>query len=206
MGVLRSSAGFAEAFGFAALVLADIWYLRPHSALWDLLPLGWVVVSIAAHRDTIASLGLGPGEFVAALRSWRIPLIGALIAAVVGCILAGSPGYLLSRGVLYFLWCFLQQFLLQNMIYRRLRQATSSFWSACILAGTLFASTHVPNPVLVPATLVWGIAAARLFEYRPSIIPLALFQTTLSALLLWLTPDDWSHQFRVGPGYWFESH
>jgi len=205
VGVLRSAAGLAEAFGFTAVVLADIWYLRPNSAWWDLLPLACVTVSMFAHRETLTSLGLSGAEFVAAVRSWRIPLIAAVIAAIAGCILEGRPWFLLFRGFLYFLWCVLQQFVLQNMIYRRVRDATGSVWSACVLAGILFAAAHVPNPVLVPATLLWGIAAARLFESRPSIIALALLQTTLSALLLWLTPDDWSHQFRIGPGYWYDA-
>jgi membrane protease YdiL (CAAX protease family) len=89
------------------------------------------------------------------------------------------------------------------MIYRRFRDAAGASWSASVLAGVLFGATHVPNPVLVPATLLWGAVSARMFEHRPAIVPIALLQTLLSALLLWLTPADWSHQFRVGPGYWY---
>ena len=81
--------------------------------------------------------------------------------------------------------------------------AAGASWSAWVLTGVLFGVTHVPNPVLMPATLVWGVVAARMFEHRPALIPIAMLQTLLSALLLWLTPADWSHQFRIGPGYWY---
>lgn len=192
-----------EAFGFTAVVLTDIWYLRPHSAWWDALPAAFAIVSCLAHRETFGSLGLSARELLAALRAWRFPLLAAACAAIGGCFLAGRPWYLLYRGSLYFLWCILQQFLLQNMIYRRLRDAAGASWSAWVLAGVLFAATHVPNPVLATATLVWGAVSSRMFEHRPALVPIALLQTLLSALLLWLTPTDWSHQFRVGPGYWY---
>jgi hypothetical protein len=124
-------------------------------------------------------------------------------AAITGCFIEGRPLHLLYRGSLYFLWCILQQFLIQNMVYRRLRDVAGPTWSNCISTGVLFSAAHVPNPVLVPATLVWGALSARMFEQRPNIVAIALLQTFLSALLLWLTPEDWSHQFRVGPGYWY---
>ena len=84
-----------------------------------------------------------------------------------------------------------------------MRDAAGASWSAWVLTGIFFGVTHVPNPVLAPATLVWGVVASRMFEHRPAIIPIAMLQTLLSALLLWLTPADWSHQFRIGPGYWY---
>ena len=121
---------------------------------------------------------------------------------MVGCLLKGDPLKLLFRGAVYFAWCVVQQLLLQNMIYRRVRSALGATPGAALLSGVLFAAAHLPNPVLVPATLVWGTIAARLFEWRPSIIAIALLQTLLSSLLFWLTPVAWHHQFRVGPGYW----
>jgi hypothetical protein len=202
VGALRSGLRLAEAFGFTAVVLIDIWFLRIRSAWWDALPAIFAIVSSIAHRETSRSLGLSVRELWGALRAWRAALLVGAVAAIAGCFLMGRPLYLLYRGGLYFLWCVLQQFLLQNMIYRRLRDAAGASWIACVIAGVLFGVTHVPNPVLVPATLAWGAVSARMFEHRPSIVALALLQTLLSALLLWLTPADLSHQFRVGPGYW----
>ena len=192
----------AEAFGFTAVVLIDIWFLRIRSAWWDALPAAIAFVSCVVHRETFGSLGLRMRELWGALRAWRVVLLVGAAAAIAGCFSTGRPLYLMYRGGLYFLWCVLQQFLLQNMIYRRLRDAVGASWITGVLAGVLFGVTHVPNPVLVPATLAWGAVSARMFEHRSSIVALALLQTMLSALLLWLAPTGLSRQFRVGPGYW----
>jgi hypothetical protein len=203
VGPLRKALPIAEAFGFTSVVLIDIWYLRPSSVWWDALPASFAIVSCIAHRETFRSLGLSARELLPALRAWGIPLLVGGAAAITGCFIEGRPRHLLYRGSLYFLWCILQQFLIQNMVYRRLRDVAGPTWSNCISTGVLFSAAHVPNPVLVPATLVWGALSARMFEQRPNIVAIALLQTFLSALLLWLTPEDWSHQFRVGPGYWY---
>jgi hypothetical protein len=188
-----------EAFAFTAVVLIDIWFL--HSRTWwgDALPGVFALASFAAHREL---LGLGIRELQEAWRAWRIILVISAAAVIAGLLLKAHPLNLLFRGAVYFTWCVLQQLLLQNMIYRRVRSALGATWSAAVLSGALFAAAHVPNPVLVPATLVWGTIATRLFERHPSIIAIALLQTLLSSLLIWLTPVAWNHQFRVGPGYW----
>jgi hypothetical protein len=188
-----------EAFAFTAVVLIDIWFL--HSRTWwgDALVGVFALVSFAAHRE---SLGVGIRELVTALRAWRVVLLISAAAVVVGLLFASHPLDLLYRGVVYFAWCVLQQLLLQNMIYRRVRSALGPTGKAALLSGVLFAAAHLPNPVLAPATLVWGTVSTRLFERRQSIIAIALLQTLLSSLLIWVTPVAWHHQFRVGPGYW----
>jgi hypothetical protein len=188
-----------EAFAFTAVVLIDIWFL--HSRTWwgDALPGGFAVVSFAAHREFPV---LGIRELAEALRAWRIVLLIGTIAVIGGLLFKSHPLNLLFRGAVYFAWCVVQQLLLQNMIYRRIRSTLGATMKAALLSGVLFAAAHVPNPVLVPATLVWGTIAARLFERHPSIIAIALLQTLFSSLLIWLTPVAWNHQFRVGPGYW----
>src|SRR5438309_760652 len=107
-----------EAFAFTAVVLVDIWFL--HSRTWwgDALPGVFALVSFGAHRE---SLGLGIRDLVAALRAWRVILLIAAAAVMVGLLLKTYPLELLFRGVVYFAWCVLQQLLLQNMIYRRIR-------------------------------------------------------------------------------------
>jgi membrane protease YdiL (CAAX protease family) len=84
--------------------------------------------------------------------------------------------YLLFRGAMYFIWCVLQQVLLDNLIYRRLRDDLGPAWRISIIAGSLFAIAHLPNPVLVRSTLAWGAVASRLFEKRRSVIALAFFR------------------------------
>jgi membrane protease YdiL (CAAX protease family) len=175
--------------------LIDIWFLHSRSAWGDLLPAVFAIVSFVAHRETLQSLGFTTRGLLAMLSGYAVLLLTA-------CFLSDDPLHLLLRGCIYFAWCVLQQLLFQNLVYRRIRQSLGAGWGAAVLAGTLFASAHLPNPVLVPATLIWGTISARIFERFPNLVAIALLQTLLSSLLLWLTPLTWNHQFHIGPGYW----
>lgn len=192
---IKAATGLIEAFGFTAVVLIDIWFLRSRTRWGDILPALFVLISFIAHRETLQSIGF------AARGVWP-PVLVYAAAMATSCLFAAHPRVLLARGAGYFTWCVLQQLLLQNMVYRRTRDALGPSWTAFLLAGTLFAAAHFPNPVLVPATFVLGTITAMIFERYPNIIALAVFQTLLSSLLLWLTPISLNHQFRVGPGYW----
>ena len=201
---MRKALLAAEAFLFTAAVLFDIWYLHFRSAWGDALPALIVIASFAAHRETVESLGLSLNECVQALYAWRYAS-GAFVACAIAAvfIMGQHPIYLLYRGVRYFVWCVIQQLLFENMIYRRLRPALGPGWGTAVLAGVLFALAHLPNPILVPATFGWGTGSARLFERWPSVLALAVLQTVLSSLLYWVSPAGLSHQFRVGPGYYW---
>lgn len=188
-----------EAFAFTAAVLGDIWFLHWRTWWGDALVGLFAAISFAAHRELC---GLGIQELRDALRAWRVVLAISAAAVIAGLFLKTHPLNLLARGGVYFAWCVLQQLLFENMIYRRIRGALGATVSAALLSGALFGAVHAPNPVLLPATLVWGTAAALLFERHPSVIAIALLQTLFSSLLIWLTPVAWNHQFRVGPGYW----
>jgi hypothetical protein len=54
----------------------------------------------------------------------------------------------------------------------------------------------------VPLTLLGGVAMAWLFAEERNILPLALGQAVLGALVWWAFPLAWHHSMRVGPGYW----
>ncbi len=190
-----------EAVAFALGVILYIWVLRFR---WPwalgLLALA-VVLSLYLHSETVRSVGLGLQELRAALADWKVWLA---LAAVATALLGGrrilSPA-LLDRALVYFLWCVAQQAIYQTMVYRRLRQAFGPSWRACVLSGVLFSAVHLPNPVLAPATLVWGAVSSRLFERHPSAPALGLPQFFLSTILLWLTPVEWHRNFRVGASY-----
>jgi hypothetical protein len=106
----------------------------------------------------------------------------------------------------YACWCVLQQLLFQNMAYRRLRDGLGASWKTSGIAGVMFAAAHLPNPILVPATFLWGTVSTRMFEARPSVPVLGVTQALLSAMLYVVTPVALNGQFRVGPGYWAALH
>jgi hypothetical protein len=119
------------------------------------------------------------------------------------CVVADrNPVHVVYRWCGYACWCVLQQLLFQNMAYRRLRDGLGASWKTSSIAGAMFAAAHIPNPILVPATFLWGTVSTRLFEARPSVPVLGVTQALLSAMLYVLTPVALNGQFRVGPAYW----
>ncbi len=193
-------AGPLEAFAFTALVVFDIWFLARRAPLPAAIPVPVMFWSWRRHSRTQATLGLSLHDFRAALREWW-PLwmvCAALIAAVIGKRFLTLD--MLHHTLNDFLWSCLQQLALQSMVYLPLREVWPRTLAA-LLTGLCFAAVHVPNPVLVPGTFVWGAVAALLFERRRSIWALGIAQALLSALLMALTPVSLNRGFHVGPFY-----
>lgn len=195
----------AEACVFFGAVLAYLWFL--------VIPLPWTGVALLAaiifswrrRGLSVVDLGLGWKEFVASTRAW-----GALWIACP--LLFFGLGYrsvfhwpALEHGAVYFAWSAAQQVVYQTMTFMPLRRQLHKATLAATLAGLAFALVHAPNPVLVPATFAWGIVSSLLFERCRSVWGLALMQMMLSSMLLWVTPPELHHGFRIGPYYYMGS-
>ena len=98
-------------------------------------------------------------------------------------------------------FCLLQQVGLNSLVMNRLLRAFEKPLPAAVVAGVIFSALHWPNPVLVPLTLVGGVAMAWLFGKERNILPLMLGQAILGALVWWAFPVAWHHSMRVGPGF-----
>lgn len=197
----------AEAFVFSFLVVAYIW-LRPLWWSWSLLiPLSLVALSFAWHSETFESLGLSARTFIGAIVAWRWYLAGCIASLLVLLWIETTTSmHAVYRWCGYACWCVFQQLLLQNMTYRRLRSGMGASWTTSGIAGAMFAAAHLPNPILVPATFLWGTVSTRMFEARPSVPLLGLTQALLSAMLYVVTPVALNGQFHVGPAYWALHH
>jgi hypothetical protein len=197
----------AEAFAFSFLVITYIW-LRPLWWSWSLLiPLALVAVSFVWHSETFDSLGLGLRALLGAVVAWRWYLASCVVSLLLLIWIETTTSmHVVYRWCGYVLWCVFQQLLLQNMTYRRLRAGLGASWKTSGIAGAMFAAAHLPNPILVPATFLWGTVSTRLFEARPSVPVLGVTQALLSAMLYVVTPVALNGQFRVGPGYWAALH
>lgn len=197
----RDKTGLLEALAFTAAVLLYIWLLR-FRAPWTLwLLVAWTAIAYIVHRETAASFGLSPRSFLQAAADWRYLWLGALLGLALALEERIADPQLLARGALYFAWCCVQQAVYQNLVFRRVRVSAGPNASSYLLSGLIFGIVHWPNPVLVPATALWGAISSYLFERWPSIIALALLQLLFSSLLYELTPWEWHHGFRVGPGF-----
>ncbi len=197
-----------EALGFVAYVGWYIWRgqaLLPAS--WWVFVV-WLVASFFLRRDTPKTMGWRGDNLWAATRKVWVFFAGASAAVCVAGLFLGMlqrlPTHLSEprKFVGYFAFCVLQQVGLNSFLTNRLLAALGKPAPAALLAGVLFAALHWPNPVLVPLTFVGGAAMAWLFARERNILPLALGQAILGALVWWAFPMAWHHSMRVGPGYW----
>jgi membrane protease YdiL (CAAX protease family) len=197
-----------EALGFAALVGMYIWKWQAASPRsWWILAT-WLALSALLRRDTPKTLGWRADNLWAATRK-AVPFFAIASLAICGAglflgMLQRLPAHLIEprRFIGYLAFCLLQQVALNSFLTDRLLGYFEQAWPAAVLAGVLFAALHWPNPVLVPLTLVGGMAMSWLFARERNILPLALGQAILGALVWWAFPLAWHHSMRVGPGYW----
>lgn len=159
---------------------------------------------ILARRPSREQLGLDWRSF---LRSaWILPaaialsLVSALIASKLGTL---HPLYKADVAHItgYFLWTIYQQILLQDFFMDRLLCLGLSGSTSVTIAGTMFASAHLPSPWLTTTTLVWGILSCALFRRYRSIWALGLAQGVLGLCFAICVPDALHHHLRVGLGY-----
>jgi membrane protease YdiL (CAAX protease family) len=197
-----------DVVGLPAAIACFIWFgsrLPAYASL--VLPL-WLVTSFVLHRDTLATLGLrldnlGPATHNAAI-AFAIAVVGLL---AIGLVLhrpwSLPPNFASPLDLLGYMGsCIAQQLALNSLVMNRLLRIVSRTWVAAIVAGVIFSTLHLPNPVLVPCTLVAGTAMAWLFAANRSILPLVVAHALLGTLVAWAFPVSWQHQLRVGPAYY----
>lgn len=200
----RRVSEIAEAIAFVLALLAYLWWLAIPVPWSGVLVLVAVAVSWRRRSLTTKSLGLGWEEFRASGRRWIVIWIFTISLFLI-------PGYRslfslasLPHLAVQFAWSAAQQIVYQSMTYLPLRDNLKSRGLAACLAGVAFSIMHVPNPLLVPATYVWGVASSLLFERCRTVWGLALLQTMLSLALFSITPPGLNRDFRIGPFYWKE--
>jgi len=190
-----------EPLAFAGTVMICIWVFHGRMALPILLLAAWLVASWMIHGQTAATLGFSAASTRRCFLRWRyLFLVLSIIVAVTGGRRLVSATTL-WHACRYLIWCVVQQAVYQSMVFQPLRSAFGRKIPAAILSAALFALVHLPNPVLVPATLVWGVCASLLFSGCPSVVALGGVQFLLSAAGVALLPATLHHGFRIGPGY-----
>jgi Type II CAAX prenyl endopeptidase Rce1-like len=190
-----------------ALILAAIWTLNPWQRLFYWGAIVWIVVTTWIHRTTWKALGLGSTGLLRSL--WIVAAAAAL--ALVAVYLAGrqhtlhrlhGPTPPLSHVWGYLIWAVMQQFLLQIYFLLRLQRMLPGKVAPVLAAAGLFSLAHLPNPVLTPVTLVWGIAACLLFLRYRNIYALGLSHGILGLCVAVVVPEPVQHHMRVGIGYY----
>jgi membrane protease YdiL (CAAX protease family) len=188
-----------------ALILLVLWAPRWQKELcW--LPLAWIATVTWLGFNSWGELGLRTTNFV---RSFWIVIAAALLSAA-SMLLAAHLGTLnvpqthllfFKRYIGYAIWSFVQQFLVLDFFLWRLLRLLPGARSAAIAAALLFAIAHIPSPILMIVTLVFGWLSCVLFLRYRNLYPLAMAHAILGITIAITIPGHITHNMRVGIGY-----
>jgi membrane protease YdiL (CAAX protease family) len=188
------------------LIFATIWTPRPQQQWLYWISVTWILASTWASFPGWQALGFRRGGFLRSLWVVFAALVFAAsaIAAAIKLQTLRHPisarGWVMTFGG-YTLWSFVQQFLLQGyFLFRLLRLLSRPEW-AVLAAAVIFAAAHLPNPILTPITLVWGLVACIVFLRYRNVYPLAVAHAILGITIAITIPGPVIHNMRVGLGY-----
>jgi len=194
------------------LILSVIWTPRPlQRILWVVAAAG-VAIILWRSFEGWRAMGFATANFSRSL--WIVGAAAAIsaVAIVISIRLqalhlpGGGPVVFAGTYLAYAIWTCVQQFLLQGFFLLRLLHVVRRPAIAALAAAGLFAAAHLPNPVLTPITLIWGLAACLLFLRYRSIYPLMLAHAILGITVAITVPGPVDHNMRVGLGYLTYQH
>ena len=189
-----------------ALIMMVEWTPRPlQRVLWLVAALSLALI-VWRSFDGWRAMGFRAANF---LRSLWIAAAALVLAAIAIGIATRMHTLHMPGGVLaffvtycaYAVWSGVQQFLLQGVFLLRFRCLIPRPAGAALAAAALFSSAHLPNPVLMPITFIWGFAACLLFLRYRNIYPLMIAHAVLGITVAMTIPGPVDHNMRVGLGY-----
>jgi len=185
------------------LILVAVWTRqgRLNTTVTLAAALFTVAIALGSHYSA-RELGLSRPFSGAAV----ILVLGALFMVIIAATgaftrILGPPQPLpWNRAWQYGIWALVQQFILQSFIYVRLESVFGSRW-AVLAASLLFASAHLPSPLLTVLSLVGALFFCEMFRRYRNIFPLGLVHAALGLTIAASLPDHLLHHMRVGIGY-----
>ncbi len=208
---------FAELSVAFLFVMTAIWLLPKHVAIAIgvlLVPLlfllSWYIRPEEQPTPFLEYLGIQPQDFsqAKAMTIWAVAGIAAMLvlASVLCPNFANEPNFwekLFKQFRGYILWAFVQQMLLLGYFANRLEGLLTDKRRAAVAAGALFAIAHIPNPVLMPVTAIFGGAGVWFFLKSRNAYLATLFHALLGTAVKYLLANPLlDHGMRVGPGFW----
>jgi hypothetical protein len=193
------------ALGYS-LILLVLWTPRPWQRPLYILAVVVIAAILCFGFTTAPSMGLRTANFLRSL--WIVAvalLLSALsIALAIHCHTLHrehGPVAFFKRYWGYALWSFVQQLLLQDFFFRRLRLLLPTAGLAALTTAAIFSIAHLPSPVLTTVTFVMGLAACLLFLRYRNLYPLAIAHAILGITLAITLPNAIIRNMRVGLGY-----
>jgi membrane protease YdiL (CAAX protease family) len=183
-----------------------IWTPRPWQRVLYWMPVVWILVVTWLSFESWNAMGLRMANFLRLLWVVGVALLIAAIAVLLAIRLRtlhvpNSPLLFFESYIGYAVWAFVQQILLLDFFLRRLLRLLPGRMTAVIVTAVIFALAHLPNPILTPVTLLWGLAACLLFLWYRNLYPLAMAHAICGICIAVTVPVPVSHNMRVGLGY-----
>ena len=201
-----SALDFCELIVGYALILAVIWTEQPLQRWLYFAAIGWFSLSIISTFPGWQTMGCCTSGFWRSL--WVIAAALLIAATTTGIAVSlhtlhhpGGPSEWIQTFGGYTIWALTQQFLLQGYFLVRLLRVVSNRTAAAAIAAVVFAIAHLPNPILTPITLFWGLVACLVFMRSRNIFPLAIAHAICGICLAITIPPSMLHNMRVGLGY-----
>jgi membrane protease YdiL (CAAX protease family) len=194
-----------------ALILIVIWSPRPWQRILWWLAAAAVLAIASFSLEDLQAMGLRRENF---LRSFWIVILASLLSAA-AVVLAlrlhtlhvpATPLLFIKTYAGYIIWTFVQQLLMQCFFLARILRLLPRAWLAALITALIFAVAHLPNPILAPATLLWGLASCLIFLHYRNIYTLAIAHAILGVTLTITVPAAVHHNMRVGLGYLTYAH
>lgn len=206
MPISSRTRDWAELWIGYGLILAVVWTPNPWQRVLYWTAVAWIAVTAWLRRRETGPNGFGLKGLLPSL--WIVVVaVAALFAAiaVASRLHTLHPLYgplpVVAHILAYAVWALVQQFILQVYVLLRLLRLGLRRVPAVALAAVLFAIAHIPNPVLVPMTLLWGAATSLFYLRYRNLYALALAHGILGMGLAVCIPNSVHHHMRVGLGY-----
>jgi hypothetical protein len=188
------------------LILLVIWTPRPLQTVLSYVAIAALAAIFWRSFESWADMGLRGANFLRSLWVVGVALMLAGVAVLVAIRLhtlhvPDGPALFLKRYLGYILWSFVQQILLLDFFLLRLLRLMPRRTSAVAATAGIFAMAHLPNPILAPLTLLWGLGACLIFLRYRNLYPLAMAHAILGICIAITVPGSASHNMRVGLGY-----
>jgi hypothetical protein len=196
---------FELAVGYG-LIMATIWTANPTQRVLYWLAFAWVIATTWASRESWTTLGLGSKGFLQSLWIVGVALLFSAIAVFAAWRMhtlhrLHGPTPILLHGWGYIVWSIMQQFLLQSYFLLRLLRLLPGKVAPVIAAAGIFSLAHLPNPILAPITLVWGVIACVLFLRYRNVYTLGIAHGIMGLCIAITVPNSLHRHMRVGLGY-----